>query len=110
MAYVLSRRLDVIDRPLTVTDPKPALSFAAERGLSRICLGLGAVSSKLSGSLKTDASVDAALRATLLQYAIGDGKAAKETAKLIGSDDLLRGRLAELVHDHFKLETNVFAT
>lgn len=106
MAYVLSRGLAVIDQPL-IESEKKALSGAAEQGLSYLCFGLGAVSGKLSGPLKADVDVDFALRAALLQFAIGEVKSAKETVKLIGSDGLLRDRLAVLVQDHFKLKSDV---
>jgi hypothetical protein len=109
IAYILSRGLPVIDQPLIDTDPKKALSTAVERGLSRLCAGLGAMSNKLSGPLKIDSSVDTTLRAALLQFALGEGQSAKETAKLIGSDDLLRARLAQMVEDHFGLKSDVLA-
>jgi hypothetical protein len=37
----------------------------------------------------------------------GDQKLARDTAKLIGSDDLLRKRLAVLVRGHFGLDSSV---
>jgi hypothetical protein len=54
-----------------------ALSFAVDRGLSRILFALGASAGNLEGPLKTDVSVDAALRAALLQYAAGELDAAQ---------------------------------
>jgi hypothetical protein len=109
IAYILSRKMDAIDKPLIGTDSKKALSSAVDMGLSRICLALGAVSNNFNGPLKSDASVDAALRAALLQYAEGEPNAAKETAKLIGSDDLFRERLGALVEAHFGLKSDVLA-
>jgi hypothetical protein len=53
--------------------------------------------------------VDTTLRAALLQFALGEGQSAKETAKLIGSNDLLRARLAQMVEDHFGLKSDVLA-
>jgi hypothetical protein len=110
IGYVLSRDLPIIDEPLIVTNPKKALSAAAERGISRLCFGLGATSNKLEGPLKASATVDAALRAALLQFALGESNAAKETAALISSDDLFRERLAELVQDHFGLRSELLGT
>jgi hypothetical protein len=109
IAYILSRKARAIDKPLIVTDPKKALSFGVERGLSQICLALGAISKKLNGPLKLDTSVDATLRAAMLQYAIGERKAAKETVALIGSDDLFHQRLAAMVEAHFGLKSDVLA-
>jgi hypothetical protein len=107
IAYLLARETGVLDKPLVEVDPKKALSTAVERGLSHICMALGAISGKLSGPLKLDASVDTALRAALLQYAEGERKAANETTKLIGSDDLFRERLGAMVKDHFGLKSTV---
>ena len=109
IAYVLSRKTSAIDKPLIVTDPKKSLSTAVERGLSQICMALGAISGKLKGPLKSDDNVDAALRAALLQYAEGERKAANETTKLIGSDDLFRRRLGSMVEDHFGLKSDLLA-
>jgi hypothetical protein len=91
------------------TNPKKALSFGVDRGLSRILLVLGASVGELEGPLKTDVSVDAALRAALLQYATGEVNAAKQTASLIGSDEIFRKRLSNLVEDHFGLKSEVLA-
>lgn len=88
IAYILSRGTNIIDDPLITTKPKKALSFAVDRGLSRTLFALGASAGKLEGPLKTDVSVDAALRAALLQYATGEVNAAKQTASLIGSDEI----------------------
>ena len=55
IAYILSRKMDAIDEPLIVTDPKKSLSQAVERGLSHIQLALGAISPKLNGPLKSGA-------------------------------------------------------
>jgi hypothetical protein len=107
IAYILSRETEALDKPLVETDPKKALSTAVERGLSHICMALGTISGRLSGPLTSDSSVDAALRAALLQYAIGERTAANETTKLIGSDDLFRARLATMVEDHFGLKSTV---
>jgi hypothetical protein len=107
MAYVLSGGLRVIDRPLIETAPKKAFSTAATRGISSLCAGLDAESGKLSGPLKADTNVDAALRAAMLQLAAGDDQLARETAKLIGSDELLKKRLAALVRGHFGFESSV---
>lgn len=106
IAYILSRKLTAIDKPLIVTDPKKALSFAVDRGLSRICLALGAMSGKFDGPLESHANVDAVLRAALLQYAIGEPDVAKETTKLIGSVDLFRDRLGTMVEAHFGLKSD----
>jgi hypothetical protein len=96
----------VIDKPLIETDPKKALSTAVERGLSHICMALGAISGKLSGPLASSTNVDSALRAALLQYAEGERKAANETVKLIGSDDLFKKRLGVMVESHFGLKSS----
>jgi hypothetical protein len=108
IAYVLSRGINIIDDPLITTKPKKALSFAVYRGLWRILFALGASAGNLEGSLKTDVSVDAALRAALLQYAAGELDAAKQTASLIGSGEIFRRRLSNLVEDHFGLKSEVF--
>ena len=73
----------------------------------RIQSALGATSEQLQGPLKSDDSVDAALRAALLQYSSGEINAAKSTASLIGSDDIFRERLASMVEDHFGLKSSV---
>ena len=110
IAYILSRKTGVIDAPLIVTAPKKVLSSAVERGLSRICMALGAISGKLNGPLNSNTSVDAALRAAMLQYAEGERNAAVETVKLIGSDDLFRKRLGSMVEAHFGVKSEVMAT
>jgi hypothetical protein len=109
IAYVLSRGINIIDDPLITTKPKKALSFAVYRGLWRILFALGASAENLEGSLKTDVSVDAALRAALLRYAAGELDAAKQTASLIGSGEIFRRRLSNLVEDHFGLKSEVLA-
>jgi hypothetical protein len=107
IAYLLSRKTDVIDKPLVENDPKKARSSAVERGLSHMCMALGAISGKLSGPLNSNASVDSILRAALLQYAEGERKSAIETVKLIGSDELFRRRLGSMVEGHFGLKSSV---
>jgi hypothetical protein len=109
IAYLLSRKSGVIDKPLIVVEPKKALSFAVDRGLSEICTALGATSKKLAGPLKLDPSIDACLRAAMLQYAEGEPEAAKATAKLISSDDLLIGRLGAMVEEHFGLKSDILS-
>jgi len=77
IAYILSRGTNIIDDPLITTKPKKALSFAVDRGLSRTLFALGASAGKLEGPLKTDVSVDAALRAATLPapvFCIGGGE------------------------------------
>jgi hypothetical protein len=106
MAYLLSRGFRVIDRPLTETVPKKALSIAAERGISSICEGLDAESGKLSGPLHAETNVHVVLRAALQQFAVGDVTLAQATANLIGSDVLFRKGLAALVRSHFGLESS----
>jgi hypothetical protein len=109
IAYVLSRQIAAIDKSLIVTDPKKALSFGVERGVARISLMLGAVAKKLKGPLTSNADIDAALRAALLQYALGELKAASETAGLILSSDLFYERLSHMVEQHFGLKSAWFA-
>lgn len=109
IAQILSLDSSAIDDPLTVTEPKRALSTAVDLGLTRIRSVLGATSGKLKGPLNSNASVDAALRAALLQHAHGETVAAQQTTSLIGSDDLFRRRLAALVEDHFGLKSSVLS-
>jgi hypothetical protein len=109
MAYVLARDLDCVDNAMKTFEPKENLTFAADLGLSTLVLWLGAMSDKLDGPLKSEASADAVLRAALLQIAVGDKTGAKATASLIGSADLLRRRLAKLSFDRFGVETDVLA-
>jgi hypothetical protein len=92
---------------MKITEPRQSLSFAAESGLSRLMLRLGAMSNKLDGALKSETSADAALRAALLQIAVGDKDGARRTARLIGSGDLVRRRLAKLSFDRFGIETDI---
>ncbi|WP_284273981.1 hypothetical protein [Bradyrhizobium iriomotense] len=105
IAYILSRGSTAIDKPLIVTDPKKALSSGVERGLSHVRMALGAISKKLNGPLKSAASVDPILHAALLQYALGERKAANQTTALIGSDELFRERLSTMVEAHFDLKS-----
>ena len=107
VAQILSRNLTSINKPLMITDPKKALSNGVETGLSRIVIALQADSGKLDGPLKSNESVDAALRAALLQYASGQASAAIDTASLIGSDDIFRKRLAKMVENHFGVQSSV---
>jgi hypothetical protein len=107
MAYVLARDIDCVDDAMKITEPRQGLSFAAESGLMRLMLRLDAISNKLGGALKSETSADAALRAALLQFAVGDKDGAKRTACLIGSDDLVRHRLAKLSFDRFGIETDI---
>jgi hypothetical protein len=107
MAYILARDIDCVDNAMKVTEPRERLSVAAESGLSKLMIQLGAMSNKLDGALKSERSAEAALRAALLQIAVGDKYGAKRTAKLIGSDDLLRGELAKISFDRFGLKTDV---
>lgn len=104
MAFLLSRGFRIVDGTLIVTEPKRALSTAAERGISNIHDELSGLA---NGPLKAEASIDAALRSALLQFAVGDIKLAQATVKLIGSDDLLTQRLSALVKNHFNLEASV---
>ena len=104
LAFLLSRGLRGFNDSLIETNPKDALSTAAERGILQAYKHL---SGGLGGPATTNDNVDAALRAALLQLAVGETPLAQATAKLIGSDDLLRGRLAELVKSHFKLDSTV---
>jgi hypothetical protein len=92
IAQILSRDISTIDKPLIETDPEKALSSGVDTGLSRILNALKATSGTLDGPLKSHDSVDAALRAALLQYASGEASAAVETASLVGSDDIFRKR------------------
>jgi hypothetical protein len=104
LALLLSRGFRGFNDSLIETIPKSTLSTAAERGILQAYRQLfGGV----SGPAKTNGDADTALRAALLQFAVGETALAQATAKLIGSDDLLRERLAELVKRHFKLETSV---
>jgi hypothetical protein len=107
MAYVLARDIDCVDDAMKITEPREKLSFAADSGLSRLLLRLGAMSNKIDGALKSEKSTDAALRAALLQIAVGDAAGAKLTASLIGSADLLRDRLRKISFDRFGIETDV---
>jgi hypothetical protein len=107
IAHILSRSTSAIDEPLVDTDPKRALSAGVDTGLQRIQLALKAMSGKLDGALKSNDSVDAVLRAALLQLASGEVNAAVETTRLIGSDDIFRKRLAAMVKEHFGLESEV---
>lgn len=102
LAFLLSRDLRGLNDTLIVTDPKAALSTAAQRGILKAYEDL---SRNLGGPAKSNDDVDAALRAALLQLAAGEETHAQATAKLIRSDDLLCRRLAELVKRHFKLES-----
>ena len=104
LAFLLSRGFRGFNELLIETVPKSALSTAAERGISQAYRQL---SGSNAGPANANDDVDAALRAALLQYAVGETVLAQATAKLISSDDLLRRRLAELVKSHFKLETSV---
>jgi hypothetical protein len=102
LAFLLSGGLRDFNDTLVVTEPKTALSTAAERGILRAYEQLSA---ELSGPVKSNESVDAALLAALLQLAVGEATLAQATAKVIGSDDLLCRRIAELVKRHFELES-----
>lgn len=102
LAFLLARGFRGFNDTLTEADPKTALSLAAERGILQAYEQLAA---NLGRPAKTDDNIDAALRAALLQLAIGEATLAQATAKLIGSDNLLCGRLKELVKRHFKLES-----
>lgn len=104
LAFLLSRGFRGFNETLIETKPSDSLSKAAERGILQAYRQL---SGALSGPAKTNDHVDVALRAALLQLAVGETALAQATAKLIGSDGLLRRRLAELVKGHFKLETAV---
>jgi hypothetical protein len=97
----------VLDEALIVTNPKESLSTGVDTGLSRIQSALGATSGHLDGALKSSDSVDAALRAALLQYSSGELNAAKGTVSLIGSDNIFRERLASMVENHFGLKSGV---
>jgi hypothetical protein len=109
VAYILARDIDCVDHALKVAEPKERLSDATEQGLSWIMLRLGAISSKLEGPLKSEESTNAALRAALLQVAVGDTAGAKRTAHLIGSDDLVRKRLAQIILDRFGFSSDTLA-
>jgi hypothetical protein len=102
LAFLLARGFRGFNDTLIDTEPKTALSTAAERGILH---AYEQISADLGGPAKTNDNVDAALCAALLQLAIGEATLAQATAKLIGSDDLLTRRLAELVKRHFKLES-----
>ena len=86
IAYILSRGANVLK-----LDKAPV-----DRGLFDIRVSLGASAGKLKGPLKFDVSVDAVLRAALLQYAMGEAGAAKQTASLVASDEIFENRLSKL--------------
>jgi hypothetical protein len=104
-AQILARNITAVNDALIRTEPKKALSDGVEMGLSRIVRALKADSGKLKGPLKSDDSVDAVLRAALLQHAGGQLNAAIETISLIGSDDIFRQRLAKMVEKHFGIKS-----
>jgi hypothetical protein len=86
IAYILSRGTNVIKLEKASLD----------RGLFEIRVSLGASAGKLAGPIKVDVNVDAVLRAALLQYAMGEFSAAKQTASFIGSDEIFKNRLSNL--------------
>lgn len=104
MAYVLARDIDCVDDAMKVVEPNERMSSAADQGLSWLMVRLGAISNKLEGPLKSKDGAEVALRAALLQLTHGDTSGAKRTARLIGSDDLVRNCLAEISFERFGLK------
>jgi hypothetical protein len=98
MAWLLAREIDVIDDALR---EGPDLSHHGDLGLTQLIMMLGAGNGRLKGPLRRKARTEAALRAALLQLALGDQVAAKDTTRLIGSDEHVVRALVRLAKDHF---------
>jgi hypothetical protein len=98
MAWLLARDIDTVDEALR---EGPDLSQAADLGLTHLVTMLGAGNGRLKGPLRRKTRTEAALRAALLQLALGDQGAAKDTTRLIGSDEHVVRALVRLAKDHF---------
>jgi hypothetical protein len=104
VAGILAREWNVVDH-LLVNSAGNDVSNAMDVGLSRIPLMLAAINDKLAGPLKGKASIDAALRAALLQLASGDREGAKATAALLPNDRALLKSLSRICEAHLGVKS-----
>ena len=98
MAWLLARDIDAVDQALREGSD---LSDQADLGLQQAIMMLGAGNSRLKGPLRKKTRTEAAVRAALLQLALGDQTGARDTTRLMASDDHVVGALVRLCEDHF---------